>query len=130
MSPSRHQTLRTQPPAKGSLSRVGYVYCNGRFAGLLTEFGDLKEQVYTFQYDEDYVIKNGTPIGHRFALGSDDFVFDTFPTFFANLVSEGWLRTHQAKKARLDKADYFGLLLANGKELIGAISVLTHQIEE
>lgn len=127
---SLHKPIRPKASTKGPLTREGYVYCNGRFAGLLSEFGDLKKQTYTFQYDEDYVIENGTPIGNRFALSHDDFVFDTFPTFFANLVSEGWLRTHQANKARLDKSDYFGLLLGNGKELIGAISVLTHQIEE
>lgn len=112
------------------VSRVGYIYCNGRFAGVLTEFSDLKKQFYTFKYDEAYVSGNGAPIGYRFALTNTTFEFDTFPTFFANLVSEGWLRTHQAKKARLDKHDHFGLLLGNGKELIGAISVLTQKIEE
>lgn len=121
-----------RPKAAGeySLIRVGYVYCNGHFAGLLSEFGDLRTQMYTFQYDKNYVKARGAPIGYRFPLSNDDFVFDTFPTFFANLVSEGWLRTHQANKARLDKSDYFGLLLGNGKELIGAISVLTQLIEE
>ncbi|WP_259365419.1 HipA N-terminal domain-containing protein [Colwellia sp. BRX10-3] len=110
-------------------NRIGYVYCNNHFAGVLTEFSDLKQQSYTFEYDADY-LDFGAPIGYRFALTPNKFEFDTFPTFFANLISEGWLRTHQANKARLDKADSFGLLLENGKELIGAISVLKNKIKE
>lgn len=105
------------------LNREGHVYCNGVFAGLLQEFTDFKIERYRFIYDATYLI-NGAPIGYNFSLTEIPFEFDTFPTFFANLISEGWLRTHQAKKARLDKTDSFGLLLANGKELIGAISVV------
>ena len=110
-------------------NREGYIYCNGSFAGVLQEFSDLKTVSYLFQYDAAY-LKAGAPIGYRFPLSDQPFEFDTFPTFFANLISEGWLRTHQANKARLDKEDSFGLLLANGKELIGAISVLTSTVEE
>jgi len=111
------------------LNREGDIYCNGSFAGVLQEFNDLKTVSYLFKYDAAY-LKDGAPIGHHFPLSDQPFEFDAFPTFFANLISEGWLRTHQAKKARLDKADSFGLLLANGKELIGAISVLTSGAEE
>ena len=110
------------------INRTGYVYCNGRFAGVINEYSDLKTESYTFTYDSEY-LDSGDPIGYRFALQRDVFSFDTFPTFFANLISEGWLRAHQADKARLDKADSFGLLLENGKELIGAISVLHTKIE-
>lgn len=110
-------------------NRQGFIYCNGLFAGVLQEFSDLKQQSYLFKYDEAY-LQDGAPIGHHFPLNDRPFTFDTFPTFFANLISEGWLRTHQAKKAKLDKADSFGLLLANGKELIGAISVLTSETKE
>lgn len=111
------------------LNRQGYIYSNGIFAGVLKEFSDHKTQTYVFTYNTDY-LQHGAPIGHRFPLTDKPFEFDSFPTFFANLISEGWLRTHQAKKARLDKADSFGLLLANGKELIGAISVLTTEPKE
>lgn len=110
-------------------NREGYIYCNGSFAGVLQEFSDLKTQTFVFTYDNNY-LQHGAPIGHRFPLTGKPFEFDGFPTFFANLISEGWLRTHQAKKARLDKSDSFGLLLANGKELIGAISVLTTETKE
>ncbi len=111
------------------LNREGYIYCNGSLAGLLQEFTDFKVESYRFIYDAAYLTE-GVPIGHRFPLTDYPFEFDTFPTFFANLISEGWLRNHQAKKARLDKADSFGLLLANGKELIGAISVVPSEIKE
>ena len=110
-------------------NREGHIYCNGSLAGLLQEFTDLKAERYRFTYDATYLI-NGAPIGYSFPLTGTPFEFDTFPTFFSNLISEGWLRTHQAKKARLDRTDSFGLLLANGIELIGAISVVPNEIKD
>lgn len=56
-------------------------------------------------------------------MTTESFRFDILPPFFTNLLSEGWLRNHQAKKARVDKNDEFGLLCANGQELIGGVSV-------
>ena len=109
------------------LNRSGYVNINGVFAGIISEhIQELKEQ-YVFQYDNQY-IATGSPIGYHFPVTEQPYVFDALPPFFANLVSEGWLRSHQSKKSRLDKDDSFGLLLANGKELIGAVPIIAQDI--
>ncbi|GAA5135847.1 HipA N-terminal domain-containing protein [Thalassotalea piscium] len=105
------------------LNRQGLVFANGKFCGYLNEFRDAQLEKYTFEYDHDYM-SEGVPMGYHFPFTKNTFEFDTFPPFFSNLISEGWLRTHQSKLARLDKTDSFGLLLANGKELIGALSVV------
>jgi serine/threonine-protein kinase HipA len=63
------------------------------------------------------------PIGYHFPLNSKPYTLDTLHPFFTKLVSEGWVRVFQANKSRLDKRDDFGLLLANGGDLIGVISV-------
>tara|TARA_R110002167_G_scaffold20405_19_gene74722 strand:- start:1362 stop:1718 length:357 start_codon:yes stop_codon:yes gene_type:complete len=106
------------------ISRQGRVYANGKLAGLLTEYKETTgAQMYSFEYDRDYIIQGGTPIGYHFPLKAEPYLYDVLHPFFTNLASEGWVRVFQASKARLDKRDDFGLLLANGGDLIGAISV-------
>ncbi|WP_208931794.1 type II toxin-antitoxin system HipA family toxin [Rheinheimera sp. F8] len=110
------------------LNRTGYVYVNQRLAGLLQEWQANVRQSYVFSYHQDYLDFNGPPIGVNFPLTPVPYNFDVFPPFFANLVSEGWVRRYQAQKAGLDRDDAFGLLLANGAELIGAVSVLNDEL--
>ncbi|WP_218312479.1 HipA N-terminal domain-containing protein [Alteromonas antoniana] len=107
--------------------RAGKVLANGVLAGYLYEVRDGIRDLYTFVYDSEY-LKSGSPIGHAFPLTDEPFLWDALPPFFENLVSEGWIRTHQTSRTRLDKQDSFGLLLANGEELIGALSVLPVEV--
>lgn len=106
------------------VNRTGYVYANHMFAGTLIEFVDGSRTAYSFTYDQIYLDHKYPPIGVNLPLTVVPHQFDVFPTFFSNLMSEGWVRRHQARKARLDADDQFGLLLANGEELVGAVSVL------
>lgn len=112
------------------INRRATVFINNIRAGDLIEYRDESlsgKEEYTFIYDENYLTK-GAPIGHHFPLRSEPFYFDILPPFFTNLLSEGWLRQHQADKSRLDKNDEFGLLCANGKELIGAVAVVAGKV--
>lgn len=43
--------------------------------------------------------------------------------FFEHLGPEGWLRARQARAGEIDAADDFGILLAYGRDCIGAVSV-------
>lgn len=103
--------------------REGMVLANGQMAGYIREYRQDTRESYTFQYAPEYLV-TGSPVGHAFPLQEAAFEFDVLPPFFENLISEGWIRTHQSKQARLDKQDSFGLLLANGDEMIGALSVI------
>ncbi|MBH0019743.1 HipA domain-containing protein [Pseudoalteromonas sp. SWXJ133] len=112
------------------INRRATVFANSIRAGDLIEYRDQSlsgKEEYIFIYDRNYLI-SGDPIGHHFPLKSEPFSFDILPPFFTNLLSEGWLRKHHAEKSRLDKNDEFGLLCANGNELIGAISVVAGKV--
>jgi serine/threonine-protein kinase HipA len=111
---------------EGSLKREAKILVNGRFAGILSEFKKGKNQRVVFQYDEGY-LKDGSPIGYRFPLTTGPFEWDKLPPFFENLASEGWLREVQCERAGIDIEDTFGILLANGTELIGAISIVPYE---
>jgi len=110
------------------ITRQGAIYANDILAGYLTEFIPAERPIYTYQYHPDY-LQTGVPIGHRFPLQSIPFTFDIFPTFFENMLSEGWVKMHQTAKTKLDKRDEFGLLLYNGRVLIGALSIVNLEKE-
>ena len=103
--------------------RRAKVLANGIIAGTLTEYEHNNKIKFVYQYEFDY-IKNGAPIGYHFPLTRQPYEFDEFPIFFENLASEGWLKKLQCEKNGIDENDTFGLLLANGKELIGALSII------
>jgi len=98
--------------------RQANVYNKDRLAGSLVE----TEDGYKFTYETDYLV-GGTPIGFNFPLQTMPFKSKTFPCLFENLVSEGWLRKLQSQEQKIDENDRFGLLLANGLDLVGAITI-------
>ena len=100
------------------MDRIGYVYFNELFAGIISE----SVEGFTFVYDSNY-ISFGTPIGYNYPFSQLKYFSSTFFPIFENLVSEGWLLNLQSRLQHLDKSDKFGLLLNNGRDLIGAISI-------
>ncbi len=100
------------------MDRIANVYFDNRLAGSLTQIGD----EYRFTYHSDY-LAGGTPLSFNLPLGEDTFVSGRLFPFFENLVSEGWLRKLQSQQQKIDENDRFGLLLANGRDLIGAVSI-------
>lgn len=96
-------------------------YANIRFkdrhAGVLSETpggGTL------FEYDPDFAeeIACALPRGaarHEWPAG--------LHPFFEHLGPEGWLRARQARAGEVDAEDDFGILLAYGRDCIGAVSV-------
>lgn len=103
-------------PAK--TRRVAQVFYNGRLAGTLTETGD----GFEFTYHGNY-LASGTPIAFSFPLQESPFQYARLPGFFENLVSEGWLRKLQSQEQKIDENDRFGLLLMNGRDLVGAVTI-------
>lgn len=103
-----------------SVNRAARVSFQGHVAGVLQEH----ERGFTFTYDEQYLKMSRPPIGFGFSLRAEAFQFDTMPAYFENLVSEGWLRKVQAQSQRISEDDRFGLLLENGRDLVGAITVV------
>lgn len=108
-----------------TINRQAKILVNGIFAGLLSEYSPGSTQRFIFQYDTNY-LSTGCPIGRHFPLTEIPFESEGLHPFFDNLASEGWLRRMQCEQSELDDSDTFGLLLANGKSLIGAISIIPH----
>lgn len=110
-------TTPTRTPTK--TLRVAQVRFNQRLAGTLAETHD----GFEFAYDNDY-LAGGTPIAFVFPLQEAPFRHKQLPGFFENLVSEGWLRKLQSQEQKIDENDRFGLLLMNGRDLVGAVTVV------
>jgi serine/threonine-protein kinase HipA len=102
--------------------RQALVHYNGRIAGTITE----TTESFAFQYDKEY-LAGGIAISFNYPLQEEAFYYAELPSFFENLVSEGWMRKLQAREQHIDEADPFGLLLANGRDLIGAVTVIALQ---
>ena len=98
--------------------RTAQVFYKHKLAGKLVETGG----GFTFTYDDDY-LAGGTPIAFTFPLQEDPFKHTRLPGFFENLVSEGWLRKLQSQEQKIDESDRFGLLLMNGRDLVGAVTI-------
>lgn len=99
-------------------NRFAQIFYHGRFAGTLAETNG----GFEFTYDDDY-LAGGTPIAFSLPLQEAPFRHTRFPGFFENLVSEGWLRKLQSKEQKIDENDRFGLLLMNGRDLVGAVTI-------
>ncbi|MGS2722995.1 HipA N-terminal domain-containing protein [Porticoccus sp. GXU_MW_L64] len=100
-------------------ARTAHVFYNHKQAGTLVEM----QNGFEFTYDDDYLAE-GAPIAFNFPLQEQPFRYTQFPSFFENLVSEGWLRKLQSQEQKIDENDRFGLLLMNGRDLVGAVTVL------
>lgn len=94
------------------------VYLADQYAGVLEE----TVVGYRFSYDKDYQW-TGAPIGYQFPINQEQFEFTEFPPLFDNLVSEGWMRRTHSITQKISESDRFGLLLENGADLIGAITI-------
>ena len=101
------------------MDRVAEVYFEGRLAGVLTQTGD----EFRFRYNSHY-LAGGTPLSFNLPLREEAYVNQQLFPFFENLLSEGWLRKQQSQQQKVDENDRFGLLLLNGKDLVGAVTVV------
>ncbi len=104
------------------MDRIGRVYFNEKFAGILKK----TQNGYTFTYDLSY-LAFGTPLSFNLPLQKFRFKSRHLFSFFENLASEGWLRELQCKVQKIDKNDIFNIILKNGKDLAGAVTVLKEQ---
>ncbi|MFZ2656867.1 MAG: HipA N-terminal domain-containing protein [Victivallales bacterium] len=96
------------------------VYYNGMPAGRLSKI----KSGYEFQYFEKYLENpGGLPVSATLPLKVAPYVSERLFPFFEGLVSEGWLLKIQSITQKIDENDTFKLLIENGKDLIGAVTV-------
>ena len=102
------------------MGRVARVLYGTQLAGCLEE----TESGFRFTYEPSY---EGAPISFRLPLQGAPFESPALFAFFDGLISEGWLLELQSRQQHIDEADRFGLLLKNGRDLVGAVSVIPEE---
>ncbi|MCF8360123.1 MAG: HipA N-terminal domain-containing protein [Prolixibacteraceae bacterium] len=102
--------------------RRAEVYRNGVLAGYLTE---TDKRTYVFEYNQEYFTDNSKP-AISLTLPKTQMTYTSeylFP-FFYNMLSEGANREDQSRQLKIDKNDFFGLLLATAQyDTVGAITI-------
>ncbi len=105
---------------------VADVFMSGQLAGKLSRFNT----TYTFQYDIDYISNKGTPLSYSLPIQHQVFSSDVLFPYFSGLLCEGWLLDLQSKTQHIDKNDSFALLVKNGHDLAGAITIELSNLSE
>jgi serine/threonine-protein kinase HipA len=88
--------------------------------------GELSQDKYgtiVFQYDQDYLNKNGAPISHSMPLTREIYYGNEAHAYFTGLLPEEEMLTATAKAIGTSTLNYFKLLTELGKEPIGAIQI-------
>lgn len=98
--------------------RKADIYNFGIIAGRLDELDQGK--LYKFIYLNEY---DGPPISLSMPVTEKEYTFDCFPPFFEGLLPEGIQLEGLVRKAKVDKNDFMGLLLAAGGDLVGSVTV-------
>ena len=93
------------------------IYMQAQFAGLLSE---LDNHQYQLEYLTNYY---GPAVSLTLPLTQKKYYFAEFPVFFEGLLPEGIMLEALLKRAKLDRQDYLGQLLAVGEDLVGAVTV-------
>ncbi len=96
--------------------REAQIFFDGHPAGILAEEGGH----YVFEYSKDY---KGPSISRTMPREKGRFEYEEFPSFFDGLLPEGVNLEAFLRKTKIDRRDYFGQLLAVGRDLVGAVTV-------
>jgi serine/threonine-protein kinase HipA len=108
--------------------QYGKVYLYDRYAGILAEEPGNR---FAFTYDESYIEGNYPPVSMTLPVGNAPHYCERgLHPYFDNLVAEGWLRDAQARALGVHKNNRFGLLLAFGRDCIGAVSIIDPEPRE
>ncbi|MGQ7299874.1 HipA N-terminal domain-containing protein [Marinobacter nauticus] len=91
-----------------------------RVAGTLERKGNS----VSFQYSADYVDKRLPRLSLSLPVREQPYVSENgLPAFFSGLCSEGWLRKTQCLEQDIHPNDEFTLLINNGQDLAGAVTI-------
>lgn len=92
-------------------------YIHGIKAGFLIE-NDY--HTFTFIYENEY---NAEPVSLTMPVNQKNYFFNDFPPVFEDLLPEGIMLEAILKINKLDKNDCFSQLIADGNDVIGAVTV-------
>ncbi|MCX6138434.1 MAG: HipA N-terminal domain-containing protein [Ignavibacteriales bacterium] len=85
--------------------------------------GILEEQSpgssYAFRYDDGY---DGQAVSLTMPANVREYLFQSFPPFFDGLLPEGFQLDALVRQKKIDRSDFFSLLIAVGDDLVGCIT--------
>jgi len=111
-----------------AIKQYGKVYLYDRYAGILAEEPGNR---FSFTYDESYIAGNYPPVSMTLPVSHSPHDCERgLHPYFDNLVAEGWLLDAQARALGVHKNNRFGLLLAFGRDCIGAVSIIDPEPRE
>lgn len=79
---------------------------------------------YSFTYDKEWLKRDEGGVGLSLPPTLEAYVSKNLFPFFDNLIPEGWLLSHAEDKFKIDKKNRFAILLATGRETVGAVKVV------
>lgn len=94
------------------------VFNFGIYAGEFVEIE--KSKRYQFNYADTY---NGSPISLTLPTKQKEYVFEEFPPFFEGLLPEGIQLDALLRQTKIDRNDFFSILLITGKDLVGSVTL-------
>ncbi|WP_150539058.1 HipA N-terminal domain-containing protein [Actinobacillus vicugnae] len=78
------------------------------------------ERGFHFFYFKNYV---GIPLSLSLPVAQQSFHSEQLFPYFASLIPEGWLKAKYSVLQKIDEQDQFGILLNNGENMLGAITI-------
>jgi serine/threonine-protein kinase HipA len=100
------------------------VFLRDKRAGLLERTG----KGYRFTYDQDYLSgPNAQPVSLTLPLRSEPYESEILFPFFFGLIPEGWLLELTSRTLKIDPENAFDILLANGGDCVGAVTVIPEE---
>jgi serine/threonine-protein kinase HipA len=108
------------------MPELALVKMNDAVAGVL-----MRDQgYYFFAYDEHYIAAGGQPLSLSLPVTTDIYESTHLFAYFDGLVAEGWLRRVQSQFQKIDDKDHFALLVNNGLDLAGAVTIEPYTPQE
>lgn len=99
------------------MDRKVKVLLYGKFCGVLSQ----NAHGFTFEYDPAY---KGRSLSLGMPLEKNRFESKALHPFFLSLAPEGWLKKRYSELQKIDENDPLGMLLSNGKDLLGAVQLM------
>lgn len=107
-------------PQPATLMKTAQIKQHGIPAALLEE---LPGGEWCVSYLPDYT---GPPVSLTFPVEERSKVYPTFPAVLEGLLPEGMQLESILKQHKIDRHDYFGLLMVVGRDLVGSLTVHPH----
>lgn len=113
--------------ARRELLRIGLLRCGlvrraGITVGIIEE---LRDGSIRFTYEPYYLAHaSARPISPTLPLRTEPYDHPTLHPVFEGLLPQGWLLNIDLERYQLKPGDQFGLLLATGRDTIGALEII------